>query len=212
MTVIGSKIRIQLERFNMNAKVILIIFFAVPSLVCAQLAGDYAPSYYQLLNQGSVVGCSYLESRGGRYYSQGKQESYTGDCIERIIFGSQHLVLLRVGIEDGMRNGGLEEWHPSGSQKTLGSYENGQLQGVYEEWHPNGTIATRYNFVDDELDGSAETWTENGTPLTKGEYKDGNLDGYFEEWDANGVESTRGCYVAGALQPISACAMQGVYN
>ena len=195
----------------MKLKVFILILIGLPVTLLGQSSGDYAPNYYQVLKEGGVVGCSYLQERRGQYFSRGNSSAYSGQCIERTIFGSQHLLLLRVGIEDGVRNGSIEEWYPSGNAKTLGTYVTGQLQGLYEEWNANGTLATRYHFLNDMLEGVAETWGDSGQMLTQGIYQDGQLNGYYEEWDTNGIQSARECYIGGGLQPISECSRKGVF-
>jgi len=193
-------------------KSLLILSFSVlPFFINAQFAGDYAPSYYQLIAEGGIVGCEALESRGGQFFVSNQATPYNGHCIQRVIFGSQHLVLTRVGISRGVRHGSLEEWHANGIQKTRGTYEFGELQGLYEAWHPNGTLAARYTYVDNLIDGIAENWNEVGILQIRGEYRAGERYGYYEEWDDNGVDSTRECYISDSLQPVTECSRLGVY-
>ena len=195
----------------MKLRAFILILIGLPLALLGQSSGNSAPSYYQVLNEGGVVGCSYLKERGGKYFSRSASSAFSGQCIERTIYGSQHLLLLRVTIENGARNGAIEEWYPSGNAKTLGTYVTGQLQGLYEEWNPNGTLAARYYFLNDTLEGVAETWSESGQMLTQGVYKDGQLNGYYEEWNINGIQSARECYIGGGLQPISECSRMGVF-
>jgi len=85
--------------------------------------------------------------------------------------------------ENGKMTGTWTEYYENGSKKSQGNYSNGQKNGLFSEWNTNGGKKSEINYVNDEINGKMNVYYESGRPLYEANMngETGTVRGYYTD-------------------------------
>jgi len=99
---------------------------------------------------------------------------------------------------NGIRVGVWTFYHPDGTIRCHGEYEQGKCVGTWTFHHPNGTVWSRGEFVDGYRAGLWNFFHENGNLMSSGEFDEqGQKQGTWVTYDTNGVKQLEGSFADG---------------
>lgn len=119
------------------------------------------------------------------------------DAIDgkQVIYGKDNELLEERNYKNGVLNGPLKKWWPSGELFLESFYSDGLLDGPYRRWAGIDDIhlIEEAFYVKGKLEGLRRLWfIDKGTIYKEENYKEGVLHGHYREYAYNG-SITREC-------------------
>ena len=88
---------------------------------------------------------------------------------------------------DGVQEGDLRVWHPSGGLQALVAFSGGKKSGLARNWSETGQLLVLDHFVADEAFGLHQGWYPDGSRSEVGNFAAGKRTGPWFVWDVNGA-------------------------
>ena len=128
-----------------------------------------------------------------------RNSKYVGIWLDHRMTGMFHRyslddVLVSYGeYLNGLRNGRITYYYPSGAIKEISAYCNNKRSGMRLQYFEDGQLAKKEEYVDDKLTGYWQRYYSNGQLLSEGVVKNGK--NVFKNcFYANGVIRTQSLY------------------
>lgn len=116
-------------------------------------------------------------------YQTSSGEVYSGDYKES---DSNGKLTYSAIIKNGVLDGSVVYFYPSGNRKETGSYREGLKHGVWERYEDNGVKTAQGNYNEGKKDGVWLVWDANGVKRFEMKYKDGEKVDTWFEYDSTG--------------------------
>jgi antitoxin component YwqK of YwqJK toxin-antitoxin module len=116
-----------------------------------------------------------------------------GFWIERFESGARVETYYRMGV----RHGQEAAWHPDGTPRFLGEYDEGEMSGTWTAWHANGNVLSARRYARGKLHGPLETFHANGMLAEESHFVEGAEHGLNRGWHATGHLAWEIVYVEG---------------
>ncbi len=106
-------------------------------------------------------------------------------------------VLREVSFVNGMIQGMVREFYPSGNVKSEGIFIDNLPNGIHKSYFDNGKVFSEYNYVNGSKEGIQKFFDSDGNLVMQANYKNNLMDGLYQEFFPNGKVETEGKYKEG---------------
>lgn len=139
----------------------------------------------------SVSGCmnrgqTKADAQDGQEASAEPDTGFTGIGVYR----SGGIISAEVTMKNGVRQGLMKTYYPSGKLRQTFWYENGMREDTAVWYHEDGIIFRKTPYRKDSINGIQIQYYKNGKVRAKLEYTDGLRTPYLEEFSSGGSKIT----------------------